>query len=105
MAGIELEHYPAMGQRQLGEIEAEANQRWALDASLIIHRHGKLAPGDNIVLVITASAHRKDAFEAAQCRMDWLKTKAPCWKRETTAKGPRWVEAKSEDEEAAEKWE
>jgi len=97
---LKLEHYPGMTERELGKIETEAHERWALQASLIVHRVGELQPGDNIVLVITASAHRKDAFEAAEFLMDYLKTRAPFWKRE----GEMWVEAKASDDEAAERW-
>ena len=86
--------------RELTKIEAEANARWDLQAVTIIHRVGTLAPADNIVLVITAAAHRKDAFEAAEFLMDYLKTRAPLWKRE----GDTWVEAKSSDDDAAERW-
>ena len=77
-----LEHYPGMTEKALAEIEAEAHRRWPLDASLIIHRYGRLEPGDDIVLVITASAHREAAFEACHFLIDWLKTKAPFWKLE-----------------------
>jgi len=97
---LTLEHYAGMTERELTKLEAEANTRWTLQASLIIHRVGTLNPGDNIVLVITASKHRKDAFEAAEFLMDYLKTRAPFWKRE----GETWVEAKSSDDDAAERW-
>lgn len=97
---LELEHYPAMTERELERIEAEAHERWMLQASLIIHRVGKLSPGDNIVLVVTASAHRGDAFQAAEFLMDYLKTRAPFWKRE----GEKWVEARDSDDEAAKRW-
>ena len=97
---LTLEHYPGMTERELGKIEAEANARWSLQACLIVHRIGTLEPGDNIVLVVTASAHRRDAFEAAEFLMDYLKTRAPFWKRE----GEDWVEAKASDDEAAERW-
>ena len=97
---LTLEHYAGMTERELTKLEAEANTRWTLQASLIIHRVGTLNPGDNIVLVITASKHRKDAFEAAEFLMDYLKTRAPFWKRE----GEIWVEAKSSDDDAAERW-
>jgi molybdopterin synthase catalytic subunit len=97
---LELEHYPGMTERELSRIEAEALARWNLQASLVIHRVGKLAPGDNIVLVVTASAHRGDAFAAAEFLMDYLKTRAPFWKRE----GENWVEAKASDDEAAGRW-
>ena len=97
---LTLEHYPGMTERELGKIEAEARERWKLQDVSIIHRVGELAPGDNIVLVITASAHRRDAFEAAEFLMDYLKTRAPFWKRE----GENWVEAKASDDEAADRW-
>lgn len=99
-----LEHYPAMTQRMLTEIEEEAHRRWPLEASLIIHRFGRLEPGDRIVLVAVASSHRAPAFEACQFLMDWLKTKAPFWKCEEGSGGKRWVDAKAEDLEAAERW-
>ena len=99
-----LEHYPGMTEKMLQQIEQEANDRWPLDASLIIHRHGPLAPGDQIVLVITASAHRQAAFEAAEFLVDWLKTKAPFWKREVTPDGDQWVEARHDDDKAAARW-
>lgn len=102
--GFELEHYPAMAARELAAIEAEARTRFSLQASLIIHRHGRLALGARIVLVVTASAHRADAFAAAEFLMDYLKTRAPFWKRETTAVGAQWVEAQSSDDAAAERW-
>ena len=105
ISGMTLEHYPGMTETQLAEIEAEAQRRWPLDAVLIIHRYGPLKPGDQIVLVATASAHRDAAFEACRFLIDWLKTKAPFWKLEETAAGPRWVEAKESDEEAARGWE
>lgn len=102
---LELEHYPGMTERELGKIEEEARARWKLQASLIIHRIGKLNPGENIVLVVTASAHREDAFKAAEFLMDYLKTRAPFWKREEFADGTeRWVEAKAEDDRAADRW-
>lgn len=104
VAEMTLEHYPGMTERQLEQIEAEANRRWRLDGSLIIHRYGRLMPGDRIVLVVTASAHRAEAFEAAAFLMDWLKTKAPFWKSEVTPNGPQWVDAKSSDDEAAARW-
>jgi molybdopterin synthase catalytic subunit len=100
-----LEHYPGMTERELAAVEAEANARWPLAASLIVHRHGRLLPGDNIVLVITASAHRQAAFEAAQFLMDWLKTRAPFWKSEEGADGAaHWVDARAEDDAAAARW-
>lgn len=99
-----LEHYPGMTQRQLEAIVAEARQRWPLDDCLVIHRFGDLVPGDRIVLVITASAHRQAAFEACAFLVDWLKTKAPFWKLEEDGGQRRWVEAKSSDDEAASRW-
>lgn len=99
-----LEHYPGMTEKALAEIDAEAGKRWPLEASLIIHRHGRLLPGDAIVLVITASAHRQAAFEACSFLMDWLKTKAPFWKLEESAGKTRWVEAKDDDDAAARRW-
>jgi molybdopterin synthase catalytic subunit len=101
---IELEHYPAMAKAELERIETEAQARWNLQASLIIHRYGKLEAGQRIVLVATAAAHRTDAFAAAEFLMDYLKTKAPFWKREMTAEGPRWVDADAKDDEAAARW-
>lgn len=100
-----LEHYPGMTEKMLADIEGEAKRRWPLQASLIIHRFGPLMPGDNIVLVVTASAHRQAAFDAASFLMDWLKTKAPFWKKEQASGGGQWVAAKDCDEEAARKWE
>lgn len=104
-SSMTLEHYPGMTERQLEAIEAEARRRWPLSASLIVHRHGRLEPGDRIVLVATASAHRRAAFESCDFLMDWLKTKAPFWKLEETPEGTRWVEAKGSDDEAAARWE
>ncbi len=100
-----LEHYPGMTERQIGAIAAEAAGRWPLDAITIIHRTGRLVPGDRIVFCAAASAHRDAAFEACRFLMDWLKTRAPFWKREETPSGERWVEAKPEDEVAAARWE
>ncbi len=99
-----LEHYPGMTEKKLEEIEAEANTRWPLVASLIIHRYGTLAPGDRIVLVVCASAHRQAAFEACQFLMDWLKTDAPFWKLEATDEGGSWVDARESDDRAAARW-
>ena len=98
-----LEHYPGMTERQLAKIEDEARERWSLGEVLIIHRHGELAPGDRIVLVATTSAHRDDALESCRFLIDWLKTKAPFWKLEDTASGPKWVAARDDDEMAAER--
>ncbi len=104
VSAMTLEHYPAMTERRLAEIEAEARRRWPLDDCLIVHRYGRLEPGDQIVLVITASAHRQAAFEACQFLVDWLKTKAPFWKLESTEKGKKWVEARDRDDTAAARW-
>jgi molybdopterin synthase catalytic subunit len=99
-----LEHYPGMTEAELARIEEEANARWSLQASLIVHRHGRLMPGDNIVLVVTASAHREAAFEAARFLMDYLKTAAPFWKHESGPGGRHWVGAEESDEEARTRW-
>jgi molybdopterin synthase catalytic subunit len=105
IASMTLEHYPGMTEDELTRVEAEANARWPLQASLIVHRIGTLRPGDNIVLVVTASAHRDAAFEAAAFLMDYLKTRAPFWKKEQRLDGSeRWVEAKASDDAAAERW-
>lgn len=100
-----LEHYPGMTESELARIEEEASSRWPLQASLIVHRYGKLLPGDQIVLVITVSAHREAAFEAASFLMDYLKTNAPFWKREAGPDGAAaWVEARDSDDDAAARW-
>jgi molybdopterin synthase catalytic subunit len=99
-----LEHYPGMTESELERIEAEACTRWPLQASLIVHRYGRLKPGDNIVLVVTASEHREAAFDAARFLMDYLKTSAPLWKRETGPGGSRWVEAAARDDASAAGW-
>jgi len=99
-----LEHYPAMTEKALEDIEAKAKKRFALQGSLIIHRYGALKPGDQIVLVACVSEHRDDAFKAASFLMDWLKTRAPFWKKETSEKGEAWVEAREEDEKKAKSW-
>ena len=104
VSAMTLEHYPGMTEKQLAEIEAEACRRWPLAGCLVIHRHGRLAPGDRIVLVACAAAHRGDAFEACQFIIDWLKTKAPFWKQEDTPAGPQWVEARTTDDAAAARW-
>ncbi len=99
-----LEHYPAMTAKELERIATEASKRWPLEACRIIHRYGDLYPGDNIVLVITASAHRQAAFDSANYIMDFLKTNAPFWKKETTQESANWVEAKDTDENALARW-
>jgi molybdopterin synthase catalytic subunit len=105
ISALTLEHYPGMTEAELERIEAEAQSRWPLEASLIVHRIGELEPGDNIVLVVTVSAHRSAAFEAAGFLMDYLKTRAPFWKKETDSSGKEvWVEAREGDEKAARRW-
>jgi molybdopterin synthase catalytic subunit len=104
VSAMTLEHYPGMTEKRLAEIEAEARSRWPLEGVLIIHRYGKLEPGDRIVLVATTSPHRQAALESCAFLIDWLKTKAPFWKLEEGAKGTAWVEAKESDDHAAEKW-
>ena len=105
VAGMTLEHYPGMTERELERVEAEAHARWPLQASRIVHRVGTLRPGDNIVLVITASRHRQAAFSAAEFLMDYLKTKAPFWKKEIAADGrAAWVDARASDDAAAGRW-
>lgn len=105
IAAMALEHYPGMTESELARVEAEAMSRWPLQATLIIHRVGTLAPGDNIVLVVTASPHRRAAFEAAEFLMDYLKTRAPFWKKETDRDGKgEWVEARESDEALAARW-
>jgi molybdopterin synthase catalytic subunit len=104
LSAMTLEHYPGMTEKKLAEIEAEALRRWPLEAGLIIHRYGRLEPGERIVLVATASPHRAAALESCAFLIDWLKTKAPFWKLEETREGARWVEAKSGDDEAARRW-
>ncbi|MDO9383632.1 MAG: molybdenum cofactor biosynthesis protein MoaE [Hyphomicrobiaceae bacterium] len=102
---ITLEHYPGMTEAELERIEARAHQRWPLQASSIIHRIGRLAPGENIVLVVTVSAHRQAAFEAAEFLMDYLKTEAPFWKKEDIAGGSaHWVDARAADNAARDRW-
>ena len=99
-----LEHYPGMTEKALHTIEIEARKRWLLEATLIIHRYGRLKPGDQIVLVAVASAHRKSAFEACHFLIDWLKTQAPFWKLEEKPTGSEWVTARNSDDEAAARW-
>lgn len=105
LTDMTLEHYPGMTERELERVEREAQTRWPLQASLIIHRYGALKPGDNIVLVITASKHRQAAFEAAAFLMDYLKTSAPFWKKERfDGRSAQWVEARAADADAAARW-
>ena len=101
---FELEHYPAMTEKALLGIEAHAHARWPLQASLIIHRFGPMSPGEQIMMVATASAHRQAAFASAEFLMDYLKSRAPFWKKETTAAGAQWVDAREEDEDALARW-
>jgi len=104
ITAMTLEHYPGMTEKRLAEIEAEARARWPLAAALIIHRVGRLLPGDRIVFVATASAHRQAALESCQFLIDWLKTKAPFWKLEESAAGEHWVAARETDDQAAARW-
>lgn len=104
ISSMTLEHYPGMTEKQLSKLEAEARERWELQDVLIIHRYGTLNPGDRIVLVVTASAHREASLESCQFLIDWLKTKAPFWKLEDRESGAQWVESRSEDSVAADKW-
>jgi molybdopterin synthase catalytic subunit len=103
-SAMTLEHYPGMTERQIARIEEEARRRWPLDDVTIIHRYGRLVPGDRIVLVLTAASHRQAALESCQFLIDWLKTKAPFWKREESAGGERWVAARTSDDSAAARW-
>lgn len=106
LSALELEHYPGMAEGEIARIATEAVDRWALQGLTVIHRFGKLAPGDNIVLVVAASSHRQAAFEAADFMMDYLKSRAPFWKKEHRSDGSTgdWVEAKDSDEQAATRW-
>jgi molybdopterin synthase catalytic subunit len=99
-----IEHYPGMTERAIAAIEAEAVGRWNLLDSLVIHRHGPLRPGDHIMMVATAAPHRADAFAAAEFLMDYLKSRAPFWKKEIVADGAEWVAARDEDEDALDRW-
>ena len=104
LKSMTLEHYPIMTEKMLEKINIEAKNRWKLIDSVIIHRHGKLYPGDQIVLVATFSQHRKDALESCEFLIDWLKTKAPFWKLEETTSGKNWVKEKNSDVVATKKW-
>ncbi len=99
-----IEHYPGMTEKALTEIATQAVERWSLGDVLVIHRYGDLAPGETIMMVATASRHRKDAFEAAEYLMDYLKSRAPFWKKEFLKNGAEWVEAKDEDEASLDRW-
>jgi molybdopterin synthase catalytic subunit len=104
VADMTLEHYPGMTEKALNEIVASAGERWELLGVRVIHRVGYLKPGDQIVLVAVSSPHRGNAFAACEFIMDYLKTQAPFWKKESTAEGSRWVDARDSDESALEKW-
>ena len=105
LVSMTLEHYPGMTEAELAAVEADANARWPLQASLIVHRVGDLRPGANIVLVVTASPHRHAAFQAAEFLMDYLKTRAPFWKKETCVGGDAaWVDARESDDAAVARW-
>src|SRR5436190_20051042 len=104
LKSMTLEHFPGMTERELARVEGEARVRWPLLDVLIIHRFGELLPGDRIVLVVTLAEHRAAAFEAASFLMDYLKTRAPFWKRELRASGERWVDARDSDDAAAARW-
>lgn len=106
LAALELEHYPGMAEAEISRIAEEAARRWPLTGIVAIHRHGTIAAGENIVLVITASSHRQAAFEAASFLMDFLKTRAPFWKKEHLRDGEegKWVEAASVDDDATARW-
>jgi molybdopterin synthase catalytic subunit len=104
IAAMTLEHYPGMAGAEIARHVAEAERRWPLIGVTVIHRYGRLVPGDNIVLVATAAAHRGDAFAAAEFLMDYLKTRAPFWKQEERAESTTWVAATEADDAAAERW-
>ena len=106
LAALELEHYPGMAEAEIGRVAAEAVERWPLTGLVAIHRYGLIRPGEQIVLVVATSHHRRAAFEAAEFLMDYLKTRAPFWKREHLSDGTigGWVEAKADDDTAAARW-
>ncbi|WP_407166684.1 molybdenum cofactor biosynthesis protein MoaE [Bradyrhizobium sp. ORS 111] len=104
IAALMLEHYPGMAEAEISRHADQALARWPLQGLTIIHRFGRIVPGENIVLVVTASAHRQAAFEAAEFLMDYLKTNAPFWKREESARGASWIEARDHDDAAAARW-
>ena len=101
---MEIEHYPGMTEAALGKIAEQALQRWHLGDALVIHRYGRLSPGQPIMMVATSARHRRDAFEAAEFLMDYLKSRAPFWKKEITRDGAEWVAARDDDELALERW-
>lgn len=104
LSGMEIEHYPGMTERALAAIEAEARARWSLTEALILHRHGPMQPGEAIMMVATASRHRGEAFAAAEFLMDYLKSRAPFWKKEFGAGGEAWVAARDADEDQLKRW-
>jgi len=104
LTSMTLEHYPGMTEKELERIAVEAENRWSLEGCTVIHRYGELSPGDNIVLVVTASPHRQAAFEAAEFIMDFLKSEAPFWKKEDIDGNARWVDAKETDAAALRRW-
>ena len=104
IAAMTLEHYPGMAEAEIARHVEAACARWRLFGVTVVHRYGRLVPGENIVLVVTAASHRQDAFAAADFLMDYLKTRAPFWKREERAEGTHWVEAKQSDDQAADRW-
>jgi len=104
LVAMEIEHYPGMTEKAIATIVSEAQTRWDLAGALVIHRHGRLTAGDHIMMVATASRHRVDAFQAAEFLMDYLKSRAPFWKKEMTQSGNGWVEARDEDEAALYRW-
>ena len=104
LKAMTLQHYPGMTEKELKRIDDEAHSRWPLGASLIIHRYGRLQPGEQIVLVATASAHHKAAFEACEFLIDFLKTRAPFWKKEDYGSASEWLESRNVDDHAAERW-
>ena len=104
IAALTLEHYPSMAESEIERHAAEAAERWPLSGATIIHRYGRILPGEDIVLVVTSSSHREAAFAAAEFLMDYLKTRAPFWKQVERADGTTWVDAKATDDTAAERW-
>jgi molybdopterin synthase catalytic subunit len=104
IAALTLEHYPGMAEAEIARHVEDAKSRWPLMGVTVIHRYGRIAPGENIVLVVTASSHREAAFAAAEFLMDYLKTRAPFWKQVEAATGKTWVEAKDADDDAAARW-
>ena len=104
LQAMEIEHYPGMTERAIAAMVDEALARWSLEDALVIHRYGRLGPQDQIMMVATAAPHRADAFAAAEFLMDWLKSRAPFWKKELSADGADWVAARDEDEDALKRW-